>query len=57
MVRWDWVKLLVPGHPTNLDNIKQGSTVLSVGAGVDCLAFFSLAFHFFFFLSSADGPI
>ena len=33
MVRWCWVKLPVPGHPTIWITVGQGPTALAVGAG------------------------
>ena len=40
-------KHLVPGRPTNLDNIVgQGHTAHAVGAGWGCLDILSLVYHF-----------
>ena len=48
-------KLPVPGRPTILITVGQGSAALTVGAGGH---FYShLSFHFSFSLSLGDGPI
>ena len=41
-------KLPVPGRPTILIIVGQGSTALAVGAGGGCLDIFSLVYHFSF---------
>ena len=59
-------KLPVPGRRSNLENVRQGPSVLAVGAGGGCLDIFSLVYHSFFlssiislsfFFSLGDGPI
>ena len=35
----------VPGHPTNLDIVRKGSTVLAEGTGGGCLDTLSLPYH------------
>ena len=54
-----WGKLPVPGRPTILITVGQGSTVLAVGAGGGSFGrFYShLSFLFSFSLSLGDGPI
>ena len=39
-------KLPVPGRPTILITVGQGSTALAVGAGGGCLDIFTLIYHF-----------
>ena len=41
-------KLPVPGRPTNLIIVGQGSTGLTVGVGGGCLDIFTLIYHFSF---------
>ena len=41
-------KLPVPGCPTNLIIVGQGSTGLTVGVGGGCLDIFTLIYHFSF---------
>ena len=48
-------KLPVPGLPTILITVGQGSTVLAVGAGGGCLDICTLIYPFS--LSLGDGPI
>ena len=43
-------KLPVLGHPTNLERVGQGPSVLAVSAGLVYLDIFSLVYHFSFFL-------
>ena len=52
-------KLPEPGHPTSLNNSRQGPIALAVGTVGGCLDFFlfRLSFHFSFFLSLEDSPI
>ena len=52
-------KLPVPGHPTILITVGQGSAALAVGAGWGLFGHFysHLSFHFSFSLSLGDGPI
>ena len=38
-------KLPVPRRPISLDNVRQGSTVLALGAGGGCSDIFSLICH------------
>ena len=62
VVRWCWVKLPVPGHPTICITVGQGSPALAVGAGGGCLDIYTLIYHFSFSLLSlspslGDGPI
>ena len=53
VVCWGWSdgamvlsKLLVPGRPTILISVGQGSTALAVGAGGGCLDIFTLIYPF-----------
>ena len=46
-------KLPVPGRPTILTTVGQGSTVLAVGAGGGCLDIFTLIYSF----SSLSPPL
>ena len=58
VVRWCWVKLPVPGHPTICITVEQGPPALAVGAGGGCLDIFTLIYHFSFSpLSLGDGLI
>ena len=51
-------KLPVPGRPTILITVGQGSIALAVGAGWGCLDIFTLIYPFFSFsLSLRDDPI
>ena len=51
-------KLPVPGHPTNLITVGQGSMALPVGAGGGGLDIFTLIYPFSSFSPSlGDGPI
>ena len=53
MVRWCWIKLLVPGRQLIWIIVGQGPTALAVGAGGNRLDFFlwSIISLFFFPLS------
>ena len=58
-MRCCWVKLPVPGRPTDLaaGTAGHGPTVLAVGAGGDCLDFFlSSIFTPFFLTLSGRRP-
>ena len=52
VVRWCWVKLPVPGHPTICITVGQGPPALAIGAGGGCLDIFTLIYHFSFSLLS-----
>ena len=45
MVRWCWVKFLVPGRPTIVITVRQRPTTLVVGAGGGCLDIFTLVYQ------------
>ena len=45
----------MPGHPVNL--VRQGPTVLAVGAGMRCFYIFPHAFHFFLLPSGIQMDI
>ena len=49
-------QLPMPGHPTYLDTVGQGPTVLAVGAGGGCSDIFPSSVSSFS-LSMGDGPI
>ena len=59
MVRWCWVNLQCRGVLLIWIIVGQGPTVLSIGAGGDCLdIFFSrLSILFSFYLSLGDGQV
>ena len=40
-------KLQVAGRPTNLDNSREGPTVLAVSSGGGCLDIFSLVYQLY----------
>ena len=48
-------KLPVPGRPTNLERVGQGSSVLAVGAGGFCLDIFFSRLSFLFLSPSLGG--
>ena len=51
-------KLSVPGRPTILITVRQGSIALAVGPGGDGMDTFTLVYPFSSFsLSLGDGPI
>ena len=47
-------KLPVPGRPTNLDNSREGPTVLAVSSGGVVWTFFLSSINYVFFISLSE---